>query len=88
MSTIEEIYYTTVYPKYDSLFNNGEYREFVKRSIAAENQLRTECPEAAELIDRCEAYRNEISEIVSRTLFTVGFRMGAQLMLEILSRDE
>ncbi len=88
MSTIEEIYYTTVYPKYDRLFKDSEYREFVKRSIAAENQLRTECPEAAELIDRCDAYRNEISEIVSRTLFTVGFRMGAQLMLEILSRDE
>ena len=85
MSTSEEVYYTTVYPKYDSLFKDGEYSEFIKQSIAAENQLRAEYPEAAELIDRCDNLWNEISEIVSRTLFTVGFRMGAQVVMEILT---
>lgn len=88
MSTIEEIYYTTVYPKYDTIFMGEQYKQNVKESIEIERMLRSLLPDNKVLFDRAEVVENEINEYISRNMFIIGFRMGAQVMLEILSSDE
>ena len=88
MSTIEEIYYTTVYPKYDAIFTGEQYKQNVKEYIEIERMLRSLLPENKVLFDRAEVVENEINEYISKNMFIIGFRMGAQVMLEILSSDE
>lgn len=88
MSTIEEIYYTTVYPKYDTIFTGEQYKQNVKESIEIERMLRSLLPDNKVLFDRAEVVENEINEYISKNMFIIGFRMGAQVMLEILKSDD
>ena len=85
---LEDMYYGRVLPFWEHSIETAEYREKVKESIAADRELRAAFPNAEKLIDNHDNARNEVQEIVSYQQFVYGFRVGAQLVLEMLKKVE
>ena len=85
---LEDMYYGRVQPFWEHSIETAEYREKVKESIAADRELRAAFPNAEKLIDNHDNARNEAQEIVSFQQFVYGFRVGAQLVLEMLKKVE
>lgn len=83
---LEDMYYGRILPFWEHSIESPEYREKVKESIAADRELRAAFPNAERLIDKSDNARNEVQEIVSYQQFVYGFRVGAQLMLEMLQK--
>ncbi len=50
--------------------------------------LRSLLPDNKVLFERAEVLENEINEHIYKNMFIVGFRMGAQVMMEILTLNE
>lgn len=83
---LEDMYYGRILPFWEHFLETAEYHEKVKESIAADRELRAAFPNAERLIDKSDSARNEVQEIVSYQQFVYGFRVGAQLMLEMLQK--
>ena len=85
---LEDMYYGRFLPFWEHSIETAEYREKVKESIAADRELRAAFPNAEKLIDKHDRARAEVTEIISYQQFVYGFRVGAQLMLEMLKKVE
>lgn len=84
MSILEEMYYGNIPHFWEHSITDSEYRKWVNKSVELDKELRKAFPEAEELIDKHERARNEVTEIMSYQQFAYGFRVGAQLMAEML----
>ena len=73
------------YPSFLGTFNN-RFRKWASKSVELDKELRADFPEAEELIDKHERARNEVTEIMSYQQFVYGFRVGAQLMAEMMKK--
>ena len=74
MSILEEMYYGNIPHFWEHSITDSEYRRWASKS------------EAEELIDKHERARNETIEIMSYLQFVYGFRVGAQLMAEMMKK--
>lgn len=86
MTILEEMYYGNIPHFWEHSITDSEYRRWANKSAELDKQLRETYPEAEELINKREMARNETIEIMSYQQFVYGFRVGAQLMAEMLKK--
>ena len=86
MSILEEMYYGNIPHFWEHSITGSEYRKWASKSVELDKELRAAFPEAEELIDKHERARNETIEIMSYLQFVYGFRVGAQLMAEMMKK--
>ena len=88
MSLLEEMYYGNIPHFWEHSITDSESRRWANKSAELDKELREKFPEAEELIDKHDRARAEVTEIISYQQFVYGFRVGAQLMLEMLKKVE
>ena len=84
MSILEEMYYGNIIPWEERRITDPEYHKWAKKSAEVESELRKEYPEAETLLNKCANARAEADAILSYQQFAYGFRVGAQLMAEMM----
>lgn len=67
---------------------NPDYKEAGRKMIKAEEKLIEEHPEIKELFEEYQAAHSEVTDIAGYEKFALGFRIGAQLMKEMLEKIE
>ena len=85
MSIIKDIYYGEI-DMQDSACESEQYRTALKALVAADNALREALtPEQVKLLDAAKERNNRLNDAANAEIFEQGFRLGAELMLEILN---
>lgn len=83
MNIIEEMYNGDLFPIRMYSHNSKEYRKAMDNPISAENRLLNTYPQIKELFDKYQDAQITLISINNRQEFASGFRIGAQIMLEI-----
>ena len=84
MNIIEEMYNGDLFPigTYDHC--SQEYKNAMDKLVAAEAELLKDHPQAKELFQKNQDAQIELININNRQEFVNGFRVGAQMVLEII----
>ena len=70
----------------DSACASEQYKTALKALIEADNALREALtPEQVKLLDAAKERNNRLNDAANAEIFEQGFRLGAELMLEILN---
>ncbi len=84
MRIIKDIYYGEI-DMQDSACASEQYRTALKALVAADNALREALTEAqVKLLDAAKERNNRLNDAANAEIFEQGFRLGAELILEIL----
>ena len=83
---LEDMYYGNIAHFWEHSITDSEYRRWAGRSAELDKELRETFPEAEELINKRDMARNEANEIMAYQQFVYGFRVGAQLMAEMMKK--
>ena len=84
MDILEMMYNGKFPPFYELNIWNEEYEKLVKRIVEVEAEISKISPEASKLLDDYQEIQSAINTITFYHEFSAGFRVGAQLMLEML----
>ena len=88
MSIIKDIYYGEI-DMQDSACASEQYKTALKALIEADNALREALtPEQVKLLDAAKERNNRLNDAANAEIFEQGFRLGAELMLEIIRLPE
>lgn len=89
MSMLEELYYGNIAPWERGVGQNEEYRKISKQIInMEENLLENLSNDKKKIYEQLAVKKCEQQSITDKESFACGFRIGAQIMLEILNCDE
>ena len=84
MSIIKDLYYGEI-DMQDCGCTSERYRTELKGLVAADNALREALtPEQVKLLDAAKERNNRLNDAAIAEIFEQGFRLGAELMLEII----
>ena len=88
-SILEELFYGNVCPNTDCRSQDKETKQLMG-DIADhhENLLSTLNDEQKELLEKFDDCYNELTDINEREIFSYAFKLGARMMLEVLSNTE
>lgn len=84
MNIIEEMYNGDLFPVGTYSHNSEEYRKVMDDLVAAESELLKAYPQIRALFDKYQDAQITIISTNNRQEFLNGFRIGAQMMLEML----
>ena len=85
MSIIKDIYYGEI-DMQDSACASEQYKAALKALIEADNALREALtPEQVKLLDAAKERNTRLNDAANAEIFEQGFRLGAELMLELLN---
>ena len=85
MSKLKELYYGNICPIEKTIEKGSEYYEFSKKAVDEEEKLLKNLNnEEKEIYENILQYRSRQSCILEEEIFADGFRLGAQIILEIL----
>lgn len=86
MLAIEELYYGNISPCERFAKSTGKYQKLSKELLNLENMLLEELNKSnRELLETMFELRCEQESILEKDMFINGFRLGAQLVFDILS---
>lgn len=88
MTIIEEIYNGNLFPISRLSDTDREYRKTMDDLIAAETALLKTYPEIKALFDKYQDAQIQLSALNNRREFVSGFRIGAQVALEMIKPIE
>ena len=60
------------------------YRKAMERLLKAETELLKSFPDCRELLDEYQSAEIDLTDLANRYVISKGFRLGAQLVLEML----
>ena len=84
--TIDELFYGNITPNERSFARDSAYAQALEQLTEAEDALREVLDkEDREALDRLTDAQQTMDAIATREYFTDGFRLGAKLMLDILT---
>ena len=88
-SILEELFYGNICPNTDCRSQDKETKQLMG-DIADhhENLLSTLNDEQKELLEKFDDCYNELTDINDREIFSYAFKLGARMMLEVLSNTE
>ena len=88
-SILEELFYGNICPNTDCRSQDKETKQLMG-DIADhhENLLSTLNDEQKELLEKFDDCYNELTDINEREIFSYAFKLGARMMLEVLSNTE
>ena len=88
-SILEKLFYGNICPNTDCRSQDKETKQLMG-DIADhhENLLSTLNDEQKELLEKFDDCYNELTDINDREIFSYAFKLGARMMLEVLSNTE
>ena len=88
-SILEKLFYGNICPNTDCRSQDKETKQLMG-DIADhhENLLSTLNDEQKELLEKFDDCYNELTDINEREIFSYAFKLGARMMLEVLSNTE
>lgn len=82
---IKELWYGNIVPQEDGIFNKPEFKELLGNVARHHEELaRSLTDKQKELLDKMMDNWNEYDSLAEAAVFTYGFKLGAQLMLEVM----
>ncbi len=82
---IKELWYGNIVPQEDGIFNKPELRELLGYVARHRGELEKSLTDKQkELLDKMMDNRNEYDSLAEARVFEYGFRLGANLMLEMI----
>ena len=88
MNIIEEMYNGDLFPVDTYEHSSEEYKKIMNELTSAEAELLAAYPQIRELFDKYQSAQIDLISINNRQEFVNGFRVGAQMMLEMLKKIE
>ena len=88
MNIIEEMYNGDLFPIGTYSNSSNEYKKAMDPLIAAETELLNTYPQIRELFDKYQSAQIELISINNRQEFVNGFRIGGQVVMEMLRSIE
>ena len=86
MYVLEKLWRGSLTPSEKSIRRGGEYHRLMEELCETEEQLEAELtPGAREVFHRYQQIQTELQDIENRENFMEAFRMGAQLILDVIS---
>ena len=87
-SILEELWYGNVCPDVMMGKMSAEKKELAQHIVTHYEKLNSLMnDEQREVLEKYDACQNELIMISEKTIFTYAFRLGARLMLEVISND-
>ena len=83
-SILDELYDCDLFHLTEIADVDGEYRSVMDRLVKAEAELLKAYPDCKAILDNYQSADIELHSLANRNEFCKGFRVGAQLVLEIL----
>ena len=88
MSTIQDLYYGRISPYEMSISTAPEYQKLKALADKNEDLLRENLSdEQKKLLEKLTECITDISSISERDMFIAGFRLGMQLMIDVMKDD-
>ncbi len=88
MHILSDLWYGNIAPQEHTIPPNNEYRRLLSSLVALEDQIREAAsPEQKALMDKYENIYSTITVQDEENAFTIGFRLGAKMMLDILDTE-
>ena len=84
MNIIEEMYNGDLFPIGTYCNSSKEYKKAMDKLVAAETELLNSYPQIRELFDKYQSAQIELVSINNRQEFVNGFRIGGQMVMEII----
>ncbi len=85
-SIIEELWYGNICPQEDGVSNSPEFKELAGYITRHRTELEeTMSDEQKRILNKMMECRNEIDCLIETKIFANGLKLGAKLMLEMLS---
>lgn len=88
MNIIEEMYSSNLFPIDIYDHSSEEYKKIMNKLTTAEAELLAAYPQIRELFDKYQSAQFDLISINNRQEFVNGFRVGAQMMLDMLKKIE
>ena len=88
-SILEELFYGNICPSTDCRHRDKETKQLMGYIAAHhDNLLSTLNDQQKEILEKFDDCYNELTDINEREIFSYAFKLGARIMLEILSNTE
>ncbi len=85
MHILRDLWYGNIAPHERTIPPNNEYKRLLSSLVALEDQIREAAsPEQKALMDKYENIYSTITAQDEENAFTIGFRLGAKIILDIL----
>ena len=88
MNIIEEMYNGDLFPIGTYCNSNKGYKKAMDALVAAEAELLAAFPQVKEIFDRYQSAQIELISINNRQEFVNGFRIGSQMVMEMIKPIE
>ncbi len=88
MNIIEKMYNGDLFPIGTYSNSSKEYKKAMDALVAAETELLNTYPQIRELFDKYQSVQFELISINNRQEFVNGFRIGGQMVMEMLRTIE
>lgn len=88
MNIIEEMYNGDLFPVGTYSHDSNEYKKAMDALVAAEAELLAACPQVKEIFDRYQSAQIELISINNKQEFVNGFRIGGQMVMEMIKPNE
>ena len=84
MSILKDLYYGHIDIIGRNSMDSPEYRKCVENAAECEKEITQSSPEADDLFLKYQEAQGRLNSMTEFEMFAAGFRMGAQLMLEMI----
>ena len=84
MNIIEEMYNGDLFPVSTYAHSSEEYRKAIDELVAVESELLKAFPQIRALFDKYQSAQIAVIKINNRQEFPNGFRIGAQIVMEMI----
>ena len=89
MKILDELWYGNILPFEYDMSANGRIHKLLELLTQNENELLPLISEEAkEVYDKLRGNQAELSDVIEREIFSIGFRLGARIMLEVMSGND
>ena len=84
MSILKDLYYGHIDIIGRNSMDSPEYRKCVENAAECEKEITQSSPEADDLFLKYQEAQGRLNSMTEFEMFAAGFRMGTQLMLEMI----
>ena len=88
-SILEELFYGNIYPNTDCRSHDKVTKQLMGYiADHHDNLLSTLNDQQKKILEKCDDCYNELTDINEREIFAYAFKLGARMMLEVLTGDK
>ena len=89
MKILDELWYGNILPSEYDMSANGRIHKLLELLTQNEDELLPLISEETKVVyDKLRDNQAELSDVTEREIFGIGFRLGARIMLEVMSGND